>query len=240
VKGLNRYRVAYLILVAVLAYSVKRWYSQATLLEMQWIMQPLAIILEQIIPGDFERNSKGEWFHAGWQILLVKECSGVNFLIMSFIGYALIFERKMNSTASVNIIHQISCCLFAFSAAWISTLVINVARILLAMSFIRYPSLIQWTGLDHESIHRIAGLMVYFPALYVQIKIGQEFNRKSAYIICSVLMVSILVIVPLLTGNALNHSEAFVRHTLSIMVFISLFGFLISTFNKWPINIVKK
>ena len=80
---LNRLPYRYYMVLAVLTLGIKYWYSQASLQEMQWMMHPLAVILEHLLPGNFEQKANGEWFNAEWQILLVKGCSGINFFIMS-------------------------------------------------------------------------------------------------------------------------------------------------------------
>jgi exosortase K len=198
--------------MALLVYAIKRWYSHAALDDMQWMLMPLAKLLDVFLPGRFELQSNGEWFHREWEIVLVKGCSGINFFLMSLIGYAIVFSGQAmlsQQPSSLKVCLQVVLTLLS---AWTTTLLVNTLRILLAMSFVRHHALADWTGLDSESLHRLAGLLVYFPALFIQMRIGERSSATKSYLLAVAIVVFMLVIVPLLTGNAFADIQMFIRH----------------------------
>ena len=220
----NKYRVIYLTCVAVLLYLIKWWYSHASLEQMQWIMLPLAKLLGIFLPGSFELQVSGEWLHADLGIILVKGCSGMSFFMMSFAAYAFVFFVQQSQVSKEILFNSAKITVYAIAAAWLTTLIVNVLRVLLAMSFISNPVLVDWTGLSDESLHRLAGLLVYFSALFLQMRIATIINEKEAYLTSAVIMVAMLIFIPLLTGNAFNDLEKFTRHCVTLISFISLFG----------------
>lgn len=212
--------------IMLVVFGIKHWYSGASVHELQWILRPLVFLLEQVLPGYFVQQVDGTWLNTEWQILLVKSCSGLNFFMMSLMGQALIFAQR-HETSNLPVIQrlflQITC---ALGMAWSLTLLANTLRILLAMFCIRHPDLLGWIGLNAESQHRLAGLLVYFPVLVVQMAHMQ--NRIStAYWQATAIVLCMLVVVPLLTGNALADSDQFFRHCLWLLLVIGSGGALL-------------
>lgn len=232
--------ILYLVGVAILAYLIKQWYSNASMDEMQWMMLPLAKLLDVFLSGSFERLANGEWIHVELKILLVKGCSGMNFFIMSFVGYAIVFDQMLqkfpDSSGHISInsklISNVNKTIYALLAAWLTTLIVNVARIMLALFFLENSEIVQFTGLTDESAHRLAGLIVYLPALFLQMQMGHCFKSSKSYFIVAGLMIAFLIVIPLLTGNAFNHQETFVRHCIWLISLICIGGVLIATYEN--------
>jgi exosortase K len=209
---LNRRRLFYLGCMALLVYVIKRWYSHATLDDMQWMLMPLAKLLDVFLPGRFELQSNGEWVHYDWNIVLVKGCSGINFFLMSLIGYAIVFYGQAMLSPQPSSLKVCLQVVLTLLAAWTTTLLVNTLRILLAMSFVRHHALADWIGLDSESLHRLAGLLVYCPALFIQMRMSEQLNATKSYLLAVAIVVFMLVIAPLLTGNAFADIQMFIRH----------------------------
>ncbi len=206
--------------------------------EMQWMMLPLAKLLNVFLPGHFESQLNGEWLHVELPILLVKGCSGMNFFVMSFVGYTIVFNQVQRQflcgtlLSSINSkwIQDVSKIVCALLVAWLTTLVVNVIRIMLALFFFENTELVQLTGLNDESAHRLAGLIVYIPALFLQMKVGRCFEASKSFAIVAGLMIVLLIVVPLITANAFNHYDTFIRHSIWLISFIGVGGMLVVIF----------
>lgn len=213
--------LSYFALVLLIAFFIKHWYSQAALMQMQWMMQPLAMMLDQFTSGGFEVDAQGQWYNSTWNVILVKACSGLNFFIASFMVLAIAFKARVKVPTVAKLI---ACIGFAILLAWPVTLLANTARILTAMYFINHSELLQWTSLNDEQIHRFVGLVVYFPLLVCQLYMVRAFNLVTSYAISALVIVLLLIMVPLLTGNAFMQVGIFIEHVLAIFSVLLLVG----------------
>jgi exosortase K len=220
VRGFNPHKLIYLGFMGLLVYAIKRWYSHASVDDMQWMLRPLAGLLDVLLPGRFELQASGEWIHHDWKIILVKGCSGINFFLMSLIGYAMVFSGRAMLSPQPSSLKVCLQVVLALLAAWITTLLVNTLRILLAMSFVRHHALADWTGLDSESLHRLAGLLVYCPALFIQMRMSERLSATQSDLLAVAIVLFMLVIVPLLTGNAFADLQMFIRHCLWLLLSI--------------------
>ena len=233
-KALNTQTLCALLAAMLIAYGIKNWYRDAPIEQLQWLMQPLAVVLGMLLPGDFDQNYRGEWFNPQWQIVLVKSCSGIHFFILSFIVYVLLLQVKLatrTQRSSIALVAQ--AVLLALPSAWLTTVVVNAGRIVLAITLVHYPQVISWTGLSEEAAHRMAGLLVYYPALYLQTCLARVFSLRAGYYLSVALFVALLVLVPILTGTAFLRPTLFLQHALSLLVFCLLFGVGLLTLGKF-------
>lgn len=213
--------LSYFSLVLLIAFFIKHWYSQAALTQMQWMMQPLAMMLDQFTSGSFEVDAQGQWYNSTWNVILVKACSGLNFFLASFMVLAIAFKARVKTPTVAKLI---ACIGVAVLLAWPVTLLANTARILTAMYFINHPELVQWTSLNDEQIHRLVGLVVYFPLLVCQLYMVRAFSLVTSYAVSALVIVLLLVIVPLLTGNAFMQVGVFIEHVLAVFGVLLLVG----------------
>lgn len=212
--------------IVLLVYGTKHWYSSASLNELQWILLPLVRLLEQVLPGNFVQQEDGTWLHPEWQILLVKSCSGINFFMMSLMSQAMGFAQRHEVSNRPVLQRLLFPMVYALGVAWLLTLFANTLRIMLAMTCIRHPDFLGWTGLNGESQHRLAGLLVYFPVLVTQMACMQN-RLTTAYWQAASIFLCMLVVIPLLTGNALAHPQQFIRHCLWLLLVIGSVGVLL-------------
>lgn len=145
-------------LALLLALAFKQLYAQAETSQLQWLLWPLASLLNLIGGFAFELMASGEWLDSEHNLVIVKACAGGNFLLASWLGFLWRWrERPFNA----------SLALRAFGAAWLMTLAANAVRILL----IAYgqDDLARITGLSDDDSHRLIGIGVYFGALSLQL-----------------------------------------------------------------------
>jgi exosortase K len=145
-------------LILLLALAFKEFYSLAETSQLQWLLWPLATLLNAIGGFRFAPTASGEWLDTDAGLVIVKACAGGNFLIASWLGYLWRWrERPFNA----------SLALRAFGADWLTTLAANAARILLIAH--GQDDLARVTGLSDADSHRMIGIGVYFGALWLQL-----------------------------------------------------------------------
>ena len=146
-------------LVLLLALALKAGYSAAATEPLQWLLRPLAGLLNTTGVFNFMPVAGGEWLDAGHGLIIVKACAGGNFLIAAWLGWLWRWRtRPLGLTLALS----------AFAAAWLTTLLANAARIVL----ISYgqDDLARLTGLSDADSHRLIGIGVYFGALLLQLR----------------------------------------------------------------------
>jgi len=207
--------------VLLAALALKHHYSVAAAQELAWVFRPLAMLLEWITGFSFYQDSNHEWLSSAANIRLVKACAGINFMIMSFLGYAWILrpEARANTQGFWSLVGQLLLLPAAAVVAWATGLVANSLRIMLALAAAD-QGWEQWLpGIDGSELHRFIGLSVYVPLLSLQMALGDRLRNGygkgagySALVAPLLLYPALTLVVPLLTGNALQNSGAFMEH----------------------------
>ena len=146
-------------LVLLLALVFKAGYSAAAAEQLQWLLRPLVGLLNATGLFNFMPVAGGEWLDTDHDLIIVKACSGGNFLIATWLGWLWRGRTRPFGPTLV---------LGAFAAAWLTTLLANAARIVL----IGYgqDDLAQLTGLSDADSHRLIGIGVYFGTLLLQLQ----------------------------------------------------------------------
>lgn len=194
--GMMSRSVLHWSLILLLALAFKEFYSLAGTSQLQWLLWPLATLLNVIGGFTFAPLASGEWLDASAGLVIVKACAGGNFLLASWLGYLWRWrERPFNA----------SLALYAFGAAWLTTLAANAVRILLIAH--GQDDLARLTGLADADSHRLIGIGVYFGALSLQL-LGSR-----TVLAAPVLYLGIAVLLPWLnavlsgrTGISLSHA----------------------------------
>lgn len=209
-----RARLLWWLFAALIAWALKRHYSLANTDELRWMLQPVALLLEAVTGNRYEASVEGEWYSATAGILLVKGCAGLNFMIMSFVGWCWLarparFER-LTPTA---LVEWPALLAMALVMAWAAAVGVNVLRILAAMSV--GPALAGWLGA--EQAHRLLGLLIYLPALSVQLVLGDRRNPGAAVLMAVATYLGLMLVTPLLTGRALSDPAPFLAYALLVL-----------------------
>ncbi|MGS2724180.1 exosortase K [Porticoccus sp. GXU_MW_L64] len=199
-----------------LALLLKHHYSVASIADLNWIMQPLALLLEWLSGHRFLQSDNLEWFSYSADVRLVKGCAGINFMILSLLVYCWVWQPKKPGL-------QVLALPAAAIAAWATCLLANSLRILLAMTAARQ----QWDwsalGIDASQQHRLIGLLVYLPLLSAQMMLKQR-RGYLPLVLPVVLYALLMVAVPLITGNAFRQPLFFTQHISLIAILVVLTG----------------
>lgn len=211
--------------VVTMALLLKQHYSSATAIELEWILQPLSDLLTVITGNEFHRDTNGEWVSISADVRLVKSCAGVNFMLMSLLAFAWSFRpdtKEQLQTISWTVGYPLllaAVCVAAFSM----TLFANTLRILLAMYLQADGSVIDSIGIDAGTVHRFIGLAVYLPLLTLQMMSDRRVSRQQILFVPIFLYAALMVLVPLITGNALRNPALFLEHVVQLSAAIIIF-----------------
>jgi exosortase K len=210
--------------IFTLALLLKQHYSSADTLELEWILQPLSDLLSLITGNEFHRDTNGDWVSITADVRLVKSCAGINFMLMSLLAFAWTFrpDREEQPQPFVWIGGYTMLLAAICVAAWIMALLANTLRILLAMQLQTEDSVIHALGIDGNRIHRLIGLAVYLPLLTLQLTLGKRVSTGQILCIPVFLYAGLMVLVPLLTGNALRNPALFLEHVSQLVVGVAV------------------
>ena len=204
--------------VTTLALLLKQHYSIANVVELEWILQPLSDLLSLVTGNEFHRDTNGEWVSIAADVRLVKSCAGVNFMLMSLLAFAWSFRPDPKEKPQfLSLVGGYPVLLTAVCiAAWSMTLLANTLRILLAMYLQSDDSVLHVLGIDVSSVHRLIGLAVYLPLLTLQMMPGKRVSKRQIMLVPVLLYAVLMVLIPLLTGNALRNPALFLEHTMQL------------------------
>ncbi|MBF8270718.1 MAG: hypothetical protein HW386_2427 [Gammaproteobacteria bacterium] len=200
------------IIILGVALSLKQYYSIATARDLQWLLRPLAWLTQSLLGLPFINNGSGEWLNTENNIAIIKSCAGLNFLILSLFVYAKRYQILVASSRGTGgllllVGRYIAICLLA---AWCATLVVNAIRIVVAIAFYQYDLTI--VGLTPEQMHRIAGVLIYFPALWLQFHLFARMKHVPAGVTAALFYLGLLIFVPLVTGYFQEQPRLFIEH----------------------------
>jgi exosortase K len=181
------------------------------------MLQPLALLLRLLTGWHFQQTPVGDWASHDAGIVLVPACAGMNFMIMSFVGWCWLFrpQRPVQRTADAAVEWPLLLAA-ALLLAWIAALFVNSLRVLAIVAW--QPLLQQW--LDASQAHRLIGLLTYLTALTAQLMLVGRRRWYQAALIGPSLYVAMMLIVPLLTGNASMKTAAYREHALIVLALV--------------------
>jgi len=210
--------------LAVLSVVVqlKYHYSTAATVDLEWMFRPLSLLLEWFTGHEFYRDSNGEWVSEGADVRLAKACAGINFMLMSFMTYTWLFRprRYLETESLAWVAGQPLLLSTAFVASWATCLLANSLRIIVAMTVNSHAWELELIGIDLTELHSLIGMVIYVPLLSLQMMLGNRSNTRDAFAAPVLLYLLLMVVVPLLTGNALEHPGLFIKHLLNMSLMI--------------------
>ena len=210
-------KLAWLTLVALAMWAMKRHYADAQVEELQWILGPTARLVTALTGVPFEWESGQGYLSRERFFLIEKACAGINFMIAAFGMVAVMHGRRVASCRSVAGV-LLMCLLASYSAA----VIVNAVRITVAMWLAAHPFGFRW--MTAAQAHRVEGIACYFGGLVLLHHLVQRFDRGSERVSPSTLepaplfwYYAIAVAVPLANGAAAI-GAAFIEHTLFVLI----------------------
>lgn len=183
----------YFVCCAILALMLKEFYSLASSAQLQWQLYPLVLILQTVSDLSFVATGDFEWWDAHHQIGIVKSCAGVNFLILSFLGYVWLWRELTKSFAMLAL---------ALLAGWISALLVNALRIVVCLY--HQNALAELLNISEADIHQLIGVTVYFLCLWAQMS-GLRLSQLQRNASTSLgFYMAVTVLVPIVRAGLLD------------------------------------
>jgi exosortase K len=115
-------------LAALIIWRLKRYYADARVDDLRWILAPTTRGVAALTGARFEWDAGQGYFSRERLFVIAKVCAGINFLIAAFGMTAWMLARRVVSAASLAAVLTVSL-LIAYSAA----VVVNAARISFAL-----------------------------------------------------------------------------------------------------------
>jgi exosortase K len=223
-----RSTLAWWSLAAGLAAALKACFSAAAASELEWMLRPVSLLLRIVAGWKFQQNDAGEWYSLEAGIVLVKACAGINFMIMSLLGWCWLARPRYTTRLQHATFEWPLLLGSSLVFAWAAALFVNTLRILAIVQL--QPTLEHW--LLPDDAHRLLGLVVYVAALNLQLLVFDTRRWKAALLVACALYASIMLVVPLLTGNASANPALYLRHALTSLGVLLPFAGL-ACFHWW-------
>jgi exosortase K len=171
IRKISSRQLAQLLVVLTCAWSLKWFYSTATVDQLRWILWPTTKLVELVTGAQFAFESRAGYMNREHTFLIAASCAGVNFLITAFIMLGL---RKLwndrNEKTSWRLIP------IAGVLAFVATIITNTVRISLALQMLGMQRRNRW--LNAEEFHRLEGILVYFGCLFLLFLSVEEFDKR--------------------------------------------------------------
>ncbi len=222
------------------AAMLKLFYSHATPGDLQWILQPAALVVEMFTGIHFVYNALEGYCSIDHEIIIAPACAGVNFMIIIVcLTASLICKFRQIRKIGEFCAYLVAILAIAYSA----TLFFNTLRIIIAIEC--YGAGIQWGYLTPERIHRLVGIVIYFAGAWVvYLLAGIYLNQAEGffkfkkeknvmYLIPLIWYVTIMVIIPLMQGKQNHGSQLFFEHILFTISIPLLITFLFVSSKKF-------
>jgi exosortase K len=171
-KGELRWqKIAQFLVIGLSAWSLKSFYSTATVDQLRWILWPTTKLVELVTGAQFAFESRAGYMNREHTFLIAASCAGVNFLITAFVtlGLRKLWKDRNEKTAWRFI--PIAAVL-----ALVATIVTNTVRISLALEMLGTQRANRW--LNAEEVHRLEGILVYFGFLLLLFVVAEEADRR--------------------------------------------------------------
>jgi exosortase K len=153
-------------------WTLKRYYSDAHVDDLWWILRPAAW-LTGIITGITFAWAPGEGYFARDHLFLIeKSCAGINFMIAAFGMVAWVLLPRARSMASAAGVIAASLL-----GGYVAAVIVNTSRI--GVAFWLATHHITVATLSAAEVHRLEGITIYFGGLVLLYEVVRRFDRRA-------------------------------------------------------------
>ena len=220
-RQIDRNRIAQLAAILFLAAVSKFYYSAASANELRWILAPTAWLVSLITGMGFQFEPYGGYLSLDRTFLIAPACSGVNFLIISFLVLTLgkLWRNRPHA-------FRWQFLPAALAVSYIVTLLANAVRI--SVSILLRPFTSDLTWIDSAEAHRIEGIVIYFSFLLLLFIVSERMDRASSIGFANrtnilkglpvllAIYYGVTLAVPLINGA--YHEAGFWKHSLFVIL----------------------
>ncbi|HEY3161499.1 MAG TPA: exosortase K [Vicinamibacterales bacterium] len=166
-------KLCMLTIVMLAIWGMKRYYADARVDDLWWILSPTARLAGSMTGAAFGMAPGEGYFSHERLFLIEKSCAGINFMIAAFGMVTFALVHRVGSGLSVVRVLGVSL-LASYSAA----VLVNAARIAIALWLAAHP--IAPSTFTSAQVHRLEGIVVYFGGLVLLYELVQRFDRGIA------------------------------------------------------------
>jgi exosortase K len=231
--SVTRWDVVLVALTLLAGYGLKRFYSQATADELDWLLAPTAALVEALSGHDFERELDAGWFCRELAVVIPPACAGVNYLIVACSTLVAGFVVRVPKPLGKVVLTAVSAL-----SAYLATLVVNALRIVLSLQLGRGEILPDW--LSFEAWHRLEGIAAYLGSLAVLV-LGVDAllpaGRRHPQLVLALLgaiYLGVTVVGPWLNGASAD--PAYARHASVVVVATLLVVVALAAVVSWRVR----
>jgi exosortase K len=160
----------FVLTVGVLViWSLKRYYADARVDDLWWILSPTARLVGAVTGTAFG-IAPGEGYVSHERLFLIeKSCAGINFMIAAFGMVTCALVHRAGSSMSGARVLTVSL-LVSYSTA----VLVNAARIAIAL-WLAGHRVAPW-AFSAAEVHRFEGIIVYFGGLVLLYEVVRRFD----------------------------------------------------------------
>ena len=215
-------RFVFAALVAVIIWRLKRYYADARVDDLRWILDPTTRLVAAVTGAQFAWDAGQGYLSRERLFVIAKVCAGINFLIAAFGMTAWMLARRVVSAASLAAVLAVS-----LQTAYSAAVIVNAARMSFALWLAAHPGGHAW--MTAAQAHRVEGVAFYFGGLLLLYAFLTRFERpfdfaqgRRTVAVPLVWYYAITIAIPLLNGAAAS-GVPFVEHTLFVLILPLLF-----------------
>jgi exosortase K len=173
VKTRNGPKLFVLAVAMLIAWGLKRHYSDARADDLWWILTPTAQLVGVVTNANFALQPGEGYFSRDHLFLIEKSCAGINFMVAAFgmLVFAL-FHRVGSAISAARVLGM------SLLVSYLAAVMVNTARIAIAMWLAANPAALP--TFDAADVHRFEGIVVYFGGLVLLYELVQRLDRHEA------------------------------------------------------------
>src|SRR5262249_41777998 len=169
----HRWQIAAVAIALAVVIAGKQYYRPASAGELRWILAPPAPLAGAVSGGGFVYEAGARRIDRAIQVPIAPPRAGLHFALAAFLALTLGALPAL-CTARAAALRLAAAAALAYAA----TLVVNTARIAIAIAMHR--GTIDTGALDRGELHRIEGIVVYLGGLCALYVLSRALSRALA------------------------------------------------------------
>ena len=157
----------------LIAFAMKRHYSDARADDLEWILSPTAQLAGAMTRTTFTLQPQEGYFSRDRLFLIEKSCAGINFMVAAFGMLMLALLHRAGSGRSAARVLGVSLL-----ASYLAVVLVNAVRIAIAIWLAAHP--VATSTFSAADVHRVEGIVVYFGGLVLLYELAQRLDRRVA------------------------------------------------------------
>ena len=145
--------LATLAVVVLGMWGLKRYYADAPVDDLRWMLAPTAGLVSAASGVPFDRQDGEGYVSRERRFVIAKACAGINFMIAAFGMVAWTLRRRARSAGAAALV-----VIAGVAAGYVAAVLVNAGRIIAALWLADRPSLF----ITPAQAHRFEGIACYF------------------------------------------------------------------------------